>query len=314
MLNILFAADPLGINCEDTSADDVYGTSEYYAQNPWRANSHRSAGCVCRPQHECPYSLVNFSENCGYHRYEQFFCCGYDINGIQRRRDEQEERYRQHQRKIRKDLENRRQDVDTPWVWDVQPAEEHITISFIHNGNRRHHHSHWDAFMFEREFDDEQIEEYHRRSGTTPSHHQHWLFHFEDPNTSLNHPPSISDEFALPNHLSDIDSVVSQPGAVQETVDNMTTEETATTTSTTTTTSQPATAPLTGSSINDPSCGISISNRIIGGENAIAAQFPWIARLAYRNRSKSKLKTNYIYSKSIRKTIQVMRYIIYLIL
>lgn len=277
---VLFAA-VLQINHADDSAEDVYDISEYYSQNPWRTINHRSAGCVCRPKRECPYALVNFSENCGYHRYEPFVCCGFGTNGIRRRRIEQDERNEQHQRKIREDLENNRrlrQDDDSPWVWDVEPAQEHISISLVKD--HRHGHSHWDAFLFEQDFDDQQIDEYHRQTGISPNRHKHWLFNFEDPNTLLNHPPSISDEFALPDHLADIDPVVSQPAGVGTNTDATTTP------APTTTTAQPITVQPSSANINDPSCGISISNRIIGGENAVAMQFPWIARLAYRNRSK----------------------------
>lgn len=37
--------------------------------------------------------------------------------------------------------------------------------------------------------------------------------------------------------------------------------------------------------INSDLCGISINTRIIGGEDAGVNQFPWMARLAYRNKS-----------------------------
>lgn len=38
--------------------------------------------------------------------------------------------------------------------------------------------------------------------------------------------------------------------------------------------------------LNDALCGLSVNTRIIGGESEIPGQFPWVARLAYRNRSK----------------------------
>lgn len=271
--------------------EDVYGASDYYIQNPWRTNVHRSAGCVCRPQRECPYFLVDFAESCGLHRFEPFVCCGFDADEIRRRRDEQDERFRYHQRKIREDLERRRydQDTDTPWVWDVEPTVEahHVKIK-VNNRRRPHHHSHWDAFRFDEEIDDEKIEEYHRQSADNgvSNHHQHWLFHFEDPHTMLNHPPSISEEFAIPDHLAEVEMVVSQPAGLEANVDGVKVEVT-TSAPTTTTTAQPPANVASGTNIlNDPSCGISISNRIIGGQNAVAMQFPWIARLAYRNRSK----------------------------
>lgn len=263
--------------------DDAYAANEYYRHNPWRANVHRSAGCVCRPQAECPYYLVDFLQSCGLNRFGVFYvCCGVDSIENRRRRndDEQGERYHQQRlRVIRKELEQRRQnqEPDAPWVWDVESVDG--------NGDnrRRHHpHSHWDSFLFDNEIDDERIEDYHRQAGSSNSggRHQHWLFHFEDPNTLLNHPQSFSEEFTIPDHLANVDPVVSQPDG--QNTDVAKDDVTEAPTTTTTTASPPN---LTASPINDASCGISISNRIIGGENAAAMQFPWIARLAYRNRS-----------------------------
>lgn len=37
--------------------------------------------------------------------------------------------------------------------------------------------------------------------------------------------------------------------------------------------------------LNGPLCGLSIISRIMGGEDAGPGQFPWMTRLAYRNRS-----------------------------
>ncbi|XP_058450382.1 phenoloxidase-activating factor 1 [Malaya genurostris] len=41
--------------------------------------------------------------------------------------------------------------------------------------------------------------------------------------------------------------------------------------------------------INDALCGLSVNTRIIGGETEIPGQFPWIARLAYRNRTSGRV-------------------------
>lgn len=38
--------------------------------------------------------------------------------------------------------------------------------------------------------------------------------------------------------------------------------------------------------MNPPECGISLSTRLLGGQSAAPGQYPWLARIAYRNRSK----------------------------
>ncbi|CAD7084974.1 unnamed protein product [Hermetia illucens] len=41
--------------------------------------------------------------------------------------------------------------------------------------------------------------------------------------------------------------------------------------------------------VNSPLCGISVNTRIVGGREIAPGQFPWMARLAYRNRTSGKL-------------------------
>ncbi|XP_001358596.5 CLIP domain-containing serine protease 14D [Drosophila pseudoobscura] len=52
----------------------------------------------------------------------------------------------------------------------------------------------------------------------------------------------------------------------------------------TTTSASPTAVPATVSS-----CGISIESRLLGGEQATAGQYPWLARIAYRNRSSNRI-------------------------
>ncbi|KAH8292220.1 hypothetical protein KR054_007124, partial [Drosophila jambulina] len=40
---------------------------------------------------------------------------------------------------------------------------------------------------------------------------------------------------------------------------------------------------------NLPECGISVESRLLGGEQATAEQYPWLARIAYRNRTSSRI-------------------------
>ncbi|XP_017117549.1 CLIP domain-containing serine protease B9 isoform X2 [Drosophila elegans] len=55
----------------------------------------------------------------------------------------------------------------------------------------------------------------------------------------------------------------------------------------TSTTSLPSNNPV--SQENSPGCGISVESRLLGGEQAAAGQYPWLARIAYRNRSNSRI-------------------------
>ncbi|KAH8347355.1 hypothetical protein KR059_009611, partial [Drosophila kikkawai] len=40
---------------------------------------------------------------------------------------------------------------------------------------------------------------------------------------------------------------------------------------------------------NLPGCGISVESRLLGGSQATAGQYPWLARIAYRNRTSSRI-------------------------
>lgn len=147
-------------------------------------------------------------------------------------------------------------------------------------------------------------------SSTRNSARNNFVTSFEDPKTMKNCPPVISpgDEFSRPTK-----KVYVAP-AVRQRRPTTTTTTTSTTTTTTTAPARsvfsgtrtslevdPVFAPVTIPSvidstarlvvpaappvINDALCGLSVNTRIIGGETEIPGQFPWIARLAYRNRS-----------------------------
>lgn len=138
--------------------------------------------------------------------------------------------------------------------------------------------------------------------------------HFEDPRSNKNCPPSFSVEFDLPNSIEP-----QPPKIVNDIVLPPSPRYTPTTTTSTTQMPPPATmtpdateptvvvtepvpiAPTLSTNamievesrrteklklINSDLCGISINTRIIGGEDAGINQFPWMARLAYRNKSK----------------------------
>lgn len=183
--------------------------------------------------------------------------------------------------------------TEKPWVWDSQPIvgarddDTNAGTRFSHwdtfaysVDQHRHHHTHHSHHY---DVPDNAIDGYHseqqrQQSAATLQSSGAWLFDFEDPQTSLNCPPSISADFELPDHLlAEAVPPVSVPGR-QPTVAAMADDVTA-----------PAVALAAQRPqevlVNGPNCGVSISTRIIGGENAGPGQFPWMARLAYRNRS-----------------------------
>ncbi|KAH8265233.1 hypothetical protein KR038_001881, partial [Drosophila bunnanda] len=57
--------------------------------------------------------------------------------------------------------------------------------------------------------------------------------------------------------------------------------------STTHTTSTPGAVMITQGNL--PGCGISVESRLLGGEQATPGQYPWLARIVYRNRSSSRI-------------------------
>ncbi|XP_021693921.1 serine protease easter [Aedes aegypti] len=151
-------------------------------------------------------------------------------------------------------------------------------------------------------------------SSTRNSARNNFVTSFEDPKTMKNCPPVISpgDEFSRPTK-----KVYVAP-AVRQRRPTTTTTTTSTTTTTTTAPARsvfsgtrtslevdPVFAPVTIPSvidstarlvvpasppvINDALCGLSVNTRIIGGETEIPGQFPWIARLAYRNRTSGRV-------------------------
>ncbi|XP_031619828.1 melanization protease 1 [Contarinia nasturtii] len=124
------------------------------------------------------------------------------------------------------------------------------------------------------------------------------FFNFEDPRTYRNCPPSFSPDFHIPpyfqhvkplknfHHISneangfDFNHVDNEPNfifphALPNSVNDVPTFP-----------SRVAKHSIEKLSlINADNCGISIQQRIIGGDDAVPGQFPWMARLAYRNRT-----------------------------
>ncbi|XP_055679603.1 phenoloxidase-activating factor 3 [Lutzomyia longipalpis] len=150
--------------------------------------------------------------------------------------------------------------TEEAWVWDVE-KEDRDTSNEGYDGwagpknrfnpNNFHHYDHHD---------------YDRKPGGKWRNSYHP--HFEDPDTRKNCPPGFSKEFDLPETVTPVadDAAIS-----------------------TTATPEVSTMDTKLSLINSELCGISVNTRIIGGEDAGPGQFPWMARLAYRNLTSGKV-------------------------
>ncbi|GAB0097788.1 CLIP domain-containing serine protease [Sergentomyia squamirostris] len=172
---------------------------------------------------------------------------------------------------------NRKRDHTTTteesWVWDVQkdsddssgenfggwnhrPSNRFEPNNF-HDDDHYHHHG-WGHGW------DHDYKPGRRRNNFHP--------HFEDPQTKKNCPPTFSKEFDLPQTVTGV--TPSQDMQPSSTADAEVTQ-----------TPVVPVVPAVDkrSMINSDLCGISVNTRIIGGEDAGPGQFPWMARLAYRN-------------------------------
>lgn len=186
--------------------------------------------------------------SCGFRNAEPVVCCPITTSRFNRRNS------------------NKRDQGTTTeeaWVWDVEKESSDSSKEGGFGGwgspqnrfdpNNFHHNHHY--------------YDYDRKPGRRRNNFHP---HFEDPSTKKNCPPGFSREFDLPENITPITPSIDISRASSSS-------------SETTTTESPADSKL--SLINSELCGISVNTRIIGGEDAGPGQFPWMARLAYRNLS-----------------------------
>lgn len=227
--------------------------------------------------------------NCGYKDNEPLVCCPIDP------RHRREDHFHQELEYI----------TEKPWIWDVEPISEQYPHQHPFDHHHQHHHQIGHHFpYYDGEFEYIRLNHFNDFNLNPDSNIRklHFFFHFEDPRTFKNHPPRFSHEFELPENFRDVVPVVPiirptmQPNVHFPVPPKPQRWPNAIGFGPTTprshllvpVTKNPSTTPPTEklSLINGPSCGLSISTRIIGGEDASPGQFPWIARLAYRNRCK----------------------------
>lgn len=211
--------------------------------------------------------------------------------------------------------------TEEPWVWDVETttASPHSYMN-VHNRFGPSENSDFHNFLkpHRTEFGDvdssfNEFHSHHRRKNTFHKHETY--FHFEDPETFKNCPQAISHEFELPEIFKDVvppvqitplpvipvttpensEPVADPVATTDDQTDDQTDAQTDAKTDTQTDAQMGRDEKL--KLINSQFCGISVNTRIIGGEDAGPGQFPWMARLAYRN--KSKLQHKFYSVKSV---------------
>lgn len=217
------------------------------------------------------------SKICGYDGSDVKVCCPFDQR---RRRDS-----------FRFDAT-----TEEPWVWDVEETtttvpshhhHHHINLNnrFDENSENSDFHNFLQPTKTEFGDVDSTFNEFHhfKRKPPKPFRKHEILFHFEDPATYKNCPPAISTEFELPDDFKHVvpPIVNTAPPPVIPVTTPQALDENG---------NENANRVLSREEkmklINTEFCGISVNTRIIGGEDAGPGQFPWMARLAYRNKSK----------------------------
>ncbi|XP_059611759.1 uncharacterized protein LOC132258448 [Phlebotomus argentipes] len=142
--------------------------------------------------------------------------------------------------------------TEETWVWDVEKEESDTSEEGFGGWHRPHNRFDPNNFHHDHHYDYD----------WKPNRRRHHYYpHFEDPHTKKNCPPGFSKEFDLPNTVTPVAPSLDSPGSAETTTSNK------------------------QSLVNSDLCGISVNTRIIGGEDAGPGQFPWMARLAYRNLS-----------------------------
>lgn len=214
-------------------------------------------------------------KSCGYSGSEPLVCCS------------AESRWRRNSFPWHESTSSER-----PWVWDVSENTPRPSLPApapapnqpnLFNRIDTVHDKNWDFY----DFPNHNRGQWNRNKHNTNKHSKKKpiLFDFEDPQTSQNCPPSFSDDFVVPTNYNSVEPSRGQKQPDIETnlifaphEDNIWLNAAAVTRNRISTDKY--------SLINSPNCGISIHARIIGGDDAGPGQFPWMARLAYKNRSK----------------------------
>lgn len=197
--------------------------------------------------------------SCGYAGIHPLVCCPFDMTVFRREVT-----------------------TDKPWIWDV--IDKRTTHPTKAQWQRNKHTKH---------------------VGPKETKKKHHFFEFEDPRTFRNCPPSFSHDFDMPHRFRNTVPVrvfnplrINVDGMSPSDISNIRNvnediEPNLIFSSSNDISSTAIVFPTVSSVpahkahlINSQHCGISINTRIIGAEDAGPGQFPWMARLAYRNKCK----------------------------
>lgn len=188
--------------------------------------------------------------------------------------------------------------TEKPWVWDIEPNKEENRPNSLNDN----FHYEWEYYNFKPYrhnnfgFPHRPFPPPHHHGGGPPPNRdkKFFFFDFEDPRTFQNCPPSISDEFEEPDQFKNVPGMgnrhpirvpidAARPDIVTEIRPNPTPGDRPLIFSTGIPVATTVPTPVDPSAlpadklelINPASCGLSINNRIIGGEDAGPGQFPW---------------------------------------
>lgn len=179
--------------------------------------------------------------------------------------------------------------TERPWIWDVNedtPSPPPARESSQHNRVDQMGGKDWNFYNhFTTPRSPPRRNRNNKRNYPKNSKKKPQLFDFEDPHTSKNCPPSFSDDFEMPAFFQPV-----QPSSGYNPSGDIETNMIFTPSKDNIWLNAVAAAHGQESSgkaglVNSAHCGISVHTRIIGGDDAGPGQFPWMARLAYKNRS-----------------------------
>lgn len=273
----------------------------YYPNNNYFERPYQKCQCMkvkfCQPilnilanapKPLSPNLIANVrGKSCGYSDNDPLVCCPLELRARRNSFDDYDNGYYP------------ATTTDKPWVWDVESNnDDRNTFDRRPNGLSGRFNYDWEYYNF-KHFMDNMAFNWHHHHGGSPhnpkrSQKKFFFFDFEDPHTFQNCPPSISHEFEMPDelkHIRPVKNVHPIRVPMDESNPNIITEIRPSTTpgdqplifstGTPAVTTQPT--PVDPNAlptdklalINSPSCGVSINNRIIGGEDAGPGQFPW---------------------------------------
>ncbi|XP_032596704.1 melanization protease 1 [Drosophila grimshawi] len=181
------------------------------------------------------------------------------------------------------------------WVWDT-PSSSKRSTRFNNDYNRfeayeteMHLHEYRDFNSqlncpqpLDEEYDDDH--HLHHQQFGFPGHHYHYhVDHEVKPR-----PKPANRPIVFPGDLRFHHSIETKGNGKLMADDSqeqaMPEDSTTTTAASTTSTAAPPAVRM-----NDPDCGISLTTRISGGQQVVPGQYPWLARIAYRNRTSNRI-------------------------